>query len=150
MSYNPIADLDSALWCEVNPASCPCNGSGWLLSDYDTWHRCAAHGNGVPHPEDDSTPFDASAHRLECLRQAYSTFRDAARKAGFEGNFKAAVVAAAEDSSPQGLVNAAEALCAEFEREFEENMARRQGYCCALEMRLAEETERERKERSFF
>lgn len=40
---------------EEDPKRCPCHGSGWMLSDYDTWHRCYVHNNGhIPHPEDET------------------------------------------------------------------------------------------------
>ena len=45
-------DLESGLWAEPWSETCPCRGSGWLLSDFDTWHRCPVHGRGVPHPEE--------------------------------------------------------------------------------------------------
>lgn len=34
---------------------CLCGGSGWALSDVDTWHQCPFHYQGnQPHPEDDT------------------------------------------------------------------------------------------------
>lgn len=33
------------------PDTCRCSG-GWLLSDYDTFHKCPTHYEGQPHPED--------------------------------------------------------------------------------------------------
>jgi hypothetical protein len=34
-----------------DPARCECHGSGWILTDFDTWHECPLH-RGRPHPED--------------------------------------------------------------------------------------------------
>lgn len=147
MSFNPVAELNTAYWCELNPRQCPCNGSGWLLSDYDTWHRCAAHGAGVPHPEDEETEFDARAHRTEMLRKAYEGFRTAARENGFKGNFRRAVEARAKSPDPGDLVDAAEEIAAELDREVREREARAAGYSCDLERRWAEEGARERWER---
>jgi hypothetical protein len=147
MSFNPVAELNTAYWCETNPRQCPCRGSGWLLSDYDTWHRCAAHGAGVPHPEDEETEFDAKAHRMEMLRKAYEAFRESARQDGFKGHFRHEVEARAKSKDPGDLVDAAEALADEVGREAREVSARREGYSCDLERRWAEDAERERWER---
>ena len=44
---------------EADAASCPCHGSGWVLSDYDVWGRCYVHATAenAAHPED-YTPED--------------------------------------------------------------------------------------------
>lgn len=34
------------------PEDCRCRGTGWLLSEVDTFHRCRDHHTGQPHPED--------------------------------------------------------------------------------------------------
>jgi hypothetical protein len=145
--YNPVAELNTAVWNELNPRRCPCRGSGWLISDYDTFHRCCTHGAGVPHPEDEHTDFDGAAHRLKLLRVAYKDFLKMARDAGFTGDFHAAVEAKAEGDSPQALVDAAEAIAEDWDREARETSARRDGYCCDLERRLTEDAEREAFER---
>ena len=36
-----------------DPKQCGCHGTGWILSDFDTWHECPAHYKGQRHPEDD-------------------------------------------------------------------------------------------------
>lgn len=41
---------------------CRCRGSGWALSDLDSWHRCHYHYTNQRHPEDDGTP-----HCIECM-----------------------------------------------------------------------------------
>lgn len=50
------SDLNSGAWAHPAPGQCPCRG-GWMLSDYDTWHRCPVHGTDVPHP-DEAESFD--------------------------------------------------------------------------------------------
>lgn len=39
-------------WAEPDPTRCLCHGSGWALSDVDTWHECPVHFRGQLHPED--------------------------------------------------------------------------------------------------
>jgi hypothetical protein len=43
---------DSGCWEDPDPAKCPCQGRGWLISDLDTAHWCSYHGVGVLPPED--------------------------------------------------------------------------------------------------
>jgi len=43
----------SGYWADEDPKKCECGGSGWALSDVDTWHACPIHYDGSqPHPED--------------------------------------------------------------------------------------------------
>ncbi len=37
---------------DPDPKQCGCHGTGWILSDFDTWHQCPAHHKGQRHPED--------------------------------------------------------------------------------------------------
>lgn len=53
-------DLDSSLWNAINPNDCPCKGGGWLLSPFDSFHKCQTHYRGqsnaewdYPHTEDE-------------------------------------------------------------------------------------------------
>lgn len=39
-------------WANPDEDRCQCRGSGWALSEVDTWHACPAHYKGQPHPED--------------------------------------------------------------------------------------------------
>ena len=39
-------------WMAKEAAECGCGGSGWWLSDVDTWHSCRIHNTGQQHPED--------------------------------------------------------------------------------------------------
>ena len=62
--------LESGQWAEEDPKECPCNGSGWLLSDLDTWHRCPTHGKGKPCPDDDhpEPEFDVEMEKVKLIR----------------------------------------------------------------------------------
>lgn len=153
MNGDVMRELDSSLWNEINPAKCPCRGKGWILSDYDTWHRCRTHGQDVPYPDDGREGwigFDFDAHKLTLLRTAYATFRRIARNNGFRGNFKHACMTRIKIHglvpTPQAWVNAADDLADEFARDEAEHQAQRMGYSCALEMRLHEEAMIERAE----
>lgn len=145
---HPVQQLNNAaLWSNPNPKECPCRGSGWLVSDFDTFHACNEHG-GTPHPEDDQGQegFDWEAHSLRIRRRAYRIFQEAS---GLDREaFRAEVVrVAGADASPQGFVDAADALAHERLQVAEEKEARRQGYSCAMEMRMAEWAEEEQRER---
>lgn len=54
----PLATMQQAVneyvqnVADLNPEHCACRGSGWTLSNYDSWHPCPAHHRGQPHPED--------------------------------------------------------------------------------------------------
>lgn len=50
--------INTGAWSHPNPKKCGCRGSGWWLSELDSWHLCRFHGkdvNGkqIPHPDDD-------------------------------------------------------------------------------------------------
>lgn len=48
------------LWSDPCPEACRCHGSGFALSDVDTWHTCPYHYvAGQRHPEDDYECDDA-------------------------------------------------------------------------------------------
>ena len=44
----------SSRWQDRDPERCGCGGSGWWLSELDTWHRCPVHATeeNARHPED--------------------------------------------------------------------------------------------------
>jgi len=44
--------MTAALECAPKPEDCICRGSGWWLSDYDTWEKCGFTAHAGPHPED--------------------------------------------------------------------------------------------------
>jgi len=50
-------------WAHPDADRCPCHGSGWALSEVDTWHKCPIHYNGQAHPED--YEFEAPAGEVE-------------------------------------------------------------------------------------
>lgn len=107
-------DLERGNWAEINPSRCPCNGRGWLLSDFDTFHRCPIHGNGVPHPEDESLPAAFNEPQLiKSQRIAYGMFRDIAERRGLNCNFNDAVRRRLRGTEPQDWVDAAEELATE-------------------------------------
>ena len=39
-------------WVKESAEECPCRGSGWALSEVDTWHKCYVHFDGQRSPED--------------------------------------------------------------------------------------------------
>ena len=150
MTYqHAYRELCTGKWADPNPYRCPCRGTGWLVSDYDTYHRCPLHGGGAPHPEDDETVFDYNAHRIGMARIYWRLLRHEALTLGFEGDFTEACVATADKPpiTPQAWVAAAERVAAPLAREHAEKDVRRRGYSCALELRLEEEAIRERKEK---
>ena len=146
-------ELESAAWNELNPNRCPCRGSGWLRSDWDTAHRCRTHGANVPHPdaEDDDDTFDMAAHRLANYRYAFYQFRCIAVAHGFKGKGKdfikaCEVMLGTMDRVPSTWVNAAECVAEEYSYNDEELRARRRGYETVFEMHMADEAVIERAE----
>lgn len=43
--------------------------SGWLLSDFDTWHKCSLHYKGQPHPDEID---DCYGRASSIVREKYS------------------------------------------------------------------------------
>jgi len=39
-------------WVRKDETECGCKGSGWFLSQVDTFHSCPLHNTGQPHPEE--------------------------------------------------------------------------------------------------
>ena len=130
---------------EMNPSKCPCQGRGWFLSDYDTWHRCPIHGVGLPHPEDEDAQWTSQqtwVHHRDYCREAYKYFwrqsglssREFLLKCTDEVKLRWDFV-----PHPHQWVDAADAVA---EREWQEQAdrdARAQGYSCRLEAALAAE-----------
>jgi hypothetical protein len=48
--YNEVA-CNSSTWSHPDKKHCGCRGSGWWLSELDTWHECPYHDG--PHPDHD-------------------------------------------------------------------------------------------------
>jgi len=60
--YNEFA----ANFADPDEKVCACRGSGWALSDLDTWHKCPYHCKAnTPHPEDDCGDYEASHSACE-------------------------------------------------------------------------------------
>lgn len=108
MAEHPAQQLRQwSLWAHPHPDKCPCGGSGWLLSDYDTWHECGLHSHGAPHPEDEDAERDPE-RMLRVYRDAYRTFMK--RSGVAPKDFRRYCVAhlRREPSSPKEWVDAAE------------------------------------------
>ena len=101
---------ESGQWAVRNPLACDCRGSGYVLSDLDTFHTCPFHKyDGIVHPEHEGEMFAAigceedgfgpeeqekywaakDASRIEVLRGLYREAREAARSEGHKGDFNA-------------------------------------------------------------
>ena len=136
MNANIMMDLDGGRWATLNPSRCECRGSGWMSSDFDTYHKCPIHYRGQPHPEmdceEDLDTFDWEAASLENQREAYWTFcRDSGLwMPDFNDMVRKAV---GPEASIQEWVDAAESVAQDIVREALEQKARDAGYSCRLE-----------------
>ncbi len=136
---NIMRELDSGHWAETNPAACPCRGSGWLLSDWDTHHKCPLHFQGQPHSEDDGgEDFDYEAADLANYRAAYVEFRRRSGLSPMEMIRSAALVMEGKPS-PAAWVNAAELVACEIVSNELDQRALAAGYSCRLEAAWAAE-----------
>lgn len=54
-------------WKDEDPKRCGCLGSGWFLSQVDTWHKCSIHKPDAPHPESFECEDDYAEH-METVR----------------------------------------------------------------------------------
>lgn len=62
------AEFSRGYWADPDPKQCGCRGSGWALSDLDTWHKCRFHCTPTtPHPEYDDTDAAIDANPHQCL-----------------------------------------------------------------------------------
>lgn len=116
MDTSTWRDLESSGWSHPDPRHCPCHGSGWMLSAFDTWHRCAEHGTGVPFPENDLSDHDGKEHfRLMC-RKAFAFYREntGMTKVAFLQKVKDHLHVEEETLSPQEWVAAAEEVAVRF------------------------------------
>lgn len=55
--------------CRPDASECWCRGSGWVLSNWDSFHRCPYHYDGQPHPEESEPEYD-SAEPCDCAECA--------------------------------------------------------------------------------
>lgn len=47
-------EFSQGYWADPDPKQCGCRGTGYALSDLDTWHKCPYHATPTTrHPEDD-------------------------------------------------------------------------------------------------
>ena len=150
--------LESGAWADPDYFVCPCRG-GWLLSDFDSFHRCPFHAEGDRHPEDDSEYTEEeekmnATYRVRMARQTFKHYDRAARELGIEG-FKVKVIDAffATDeglSREERFCKAAAEVVAKAAYEAREVTARRKGYSCGFEMTMDDEAMWERKERHLY
>lgn len=50
----------NSTWADPDEARCGCRGSGWWLSELDTWHECPVHHRkGQPGPDDTDADWEA-------------------------------------------------------------------------------------------
>lgn len=120
MCQNPNEHyLRTAKWAEINPAACLCKGSGWVLSDADTWHNCVLHGAGVPHPES-HTYFNLIAHYAMQQEQAWETYLEIYQLFGGTRedfiNEVLAYTAKRSHLTKRDFIDAAEVVCADLSR----------------------------------
>ena len=145
--------LASGAWAEINPTRCPCHGTGVMLSNLDSWHKCPIHR------QDD---------HLGNLRRAFATFGEMAmeiaglsksdflyrveegaqRQIGYDGASMSMLRGALE---PEVWVSIAEevsnlAICAA-----EDAAAHKAGFMSAAEQRWHQDASRwERRQAGFY
>lgn len=137
-------ELESGIWAEHNPSSCPCSGRGWLGSDLDTWHRCPLHGQGVPHPEDEEVFHNEVLHLLTIRRAAWRHFqqRSGLPPRDFRYHVERCLTSVGiSGMHPQDWVDAAEQVSDALVAEMQDERARLMGYSCRLEAAWAAEAE---------
>ena len=66
MSWQMADIRNISLWeTSPDPAQCICGGSGWWLTPFDTWERCAYSAHVGPHPDGD---YCEICHGYDCWR----------------------------------------------------------------------------------
>lgn len=55
--YNEFAC--AGVWASPETSECGCRGSGWFLSEVDTYHRCGFHYDGQPNNESSDEEVEA-------------------------------------------------------------------------------------------
>ena len=56
-----------AWWRDEDPDKCGCRGSGYALSEVDTWHACPIHfRRGQPHPSDEFDGDNVDSETAPC------------------------------------------------------------------------------------
>lgn len=138
MYANMMNELDSGAWATLNPSVCPCRGSGWMLSDFDTFHKCPAHNVGQPHPECDietTTDFrrKVNVEVFRILRGQVAKFLNITNN---DANDRIEQGLPANDRSPEAWIDSADQLASLLREERMEERARAAGYSCRLEAAL--------------
>ena len=147
MNAEIMRQLDSPLWNEINPHDCLCRGTGWMVSDWDTYHRCQTHHRGQPHPEDDR-PQDWSAIWIANQRAAWRTWQELS---GHDrADFRRLVEAASPTTpaEPRAWLDAARGVSQAAQEAALEAAATSAGYSCRLEAAMAAEAAVEAQERA--
>jgi hypothetical protein len=67
----------SGAWVREDASECGCRGSGWFLSDLDTFHKCGVHNDGQPDPEY-GTDEEWEAYAADKARRKYKAIAQAA------------------------------------------------------------------------
>lgn len=106
-------------WAHEDAAVCRCGGSGWVLSEVDTFHECRFHYDGQPNNESSDEEWEAFG-----LRQAREEYKaiasDSVRRfARFGVNaacFNRHVRMELAEGSAEGWVEAARVVADAFEQ----------------------------------
>ena len=61
-------------WILEDASECGCRGSGWLLSQVDTLHKCYIHNDGQPDPEGGEYEDWKDYYAVKFIRQLIGTF----------------------------------------------------------------------------
>ena len=149
---NVMRELDGGAWAEINPSVCPCQGDGWMLSGYDTWHKCPVHNVGQTHPEcDNDDDYDSMPdgrplsltvrpnYRRMVYITAFRTLRNRIAKMlnlSYE-DANEHIRPMVQEDTPEGWVNAATDLADHLHTEQMDTKARAMGYSCRLEAALS-------------
>lgn len=71
--YNALQEeyrwMNTGAWAEEDEKNCPCHGSGWCLSDLDTWHSCPVHNTGQMHPKKRDIYMDALEEHRRAMQE---------------------------------------------------------------------------------
>lgn len=139
-------EIRRGVWADPNPNRCGCRGGGWWVSDFDSWHRCPFHGDGVPtpecdYPEEARDDYDRGAHERRICVDAYRHFRDEGVRLGVTPDVFEAICRCdlgAGEHTPREWVDAANVAVEELARTLADSNAQAAGYSCDLERRWTE------------
>jgi hypothetical protein len=147
MNAETMRQLDGPLWNEINPHDCPCRGTGWMVSDWDTSHRCQTHYLGQAHPEDERVE-DWSAITIANQRTAWRAWQE------LSGHPREVFRRLVEDVSPtlpanpRAWLDTARRVSQAAQDAALEAAAASAGYSCRLEALMAAEAAVEAQERA--